>query len=137
MAAREDSGDLFRDLGQVHPELRWAKETDWHFYVTAAALYIASLQLYEQVSPERHSFLSETMNATLPIGAAQAMTECGQFMTRAGRVAVEPAMFASSLGYWVLSRVFRRVPSSDQAELATKIGFALTSNFGSWWDEAS
>ncbi len=135
-AVRDESDALFRDLAEVHPELRWAKEADWRFYVAAAALYVASLRLYEQVSPERHASLSEIINAKLPMGASQAMTECSQFMTRAGQADVEPGMFASTLGYWVLSRVFRRVPSSGQAELATKIGLAVTSNFGAWWDES-
>lgn len=136
-AVRRDLDDLLRDLAEVHPELRWAKEADLQFYATAAALYIASLSLYEQVSPERHAALSEVVNATLPMGASQAMTECSQFMTRAGQAAVEPTTFASTLGYWVLSRVFRRVPSSDQAELAAKIGLAIVTDFGGWWEEGS
>lgn len=135
VAVQQDSDALFRDLAEVHPELRWAKEADWRFFVSAAALYVASLRLYEQVSPERHASLNEIINAKLPMGISQAMTECSQFMTRAGQAAVEPEMLASTLGYWVLSRIFRRVPSSEQAELATKIGLAVTANFGAWWDE--
>lgn len=126
---------MLRDLSAQHAELRWAKETDWQFYVTAAALYVASLRLYEQVVPERHAALSEIINAKLPMGTAQAMTECSQFMTRAGRAAVAPAVFASTLGFWVLSKVFGRVPASSQAELATKIGLSVTSKFDDWWED--
>ncbi len=136
-AVQEDSDALLRDLTQSHSELRWAKEADWRFYVTAAAMYVASLRLYEQVSPERHASLSEIVNAKLPMGASEAMTECSQFMTRAGQAAVEPPVFASTLGFWVLSKVFRRVPAASQAELATKIGLAVTASFGDWWDESS
>jgi hypothetical protein len=124
---------LFGSLAGRYTELFLIDEERWEALVTAAGLYVASLQLHEQVPEERFPGLYEIVQHELPDGAAAAMANCSDFVTRATGSASDPYTFESVLGYWVLGNISGRRPGEDQAQLAYYIGHALTDAFETWW----
>ena len=124
---------LFGRLAVYYTELFEVDERQWDSLVTAAGLYVASLQLHEQVPVERFPGLYEIVEHELPDGTAEAMASCSDFVTRATGSASDPYTFESVLGYWVLGNISSQRPGEDQAQLAHFIGHALTDAFDTWW----
>jgi hypothetical protein len=120
-------------LAVHYTELFQVSESDWNFLVTAAALYVASLRLYDEIPTERFGGLYEIVQETLPPGTQQAMASCGKFVTERAGAESDPFTFDTVLGYWVLWNALPDRPSKDQAELAFYIGHSLTDGLLSWW----
>ena len=125
---------LFSRLAIRYSILYGVREEDWNFLVTAAGLYVASLHLYEQVPEERRSGLYEVVQHGLPPGTAEAMANCGEFVTRRAGTESDIFTFETVLGYWVLLNALPRRPTEDQAQLAFFIGHSVTDAFASWWN---
>ena len=124
---------LFGRLAVYYTELFTVREEEWNFLVTAAGLYVASLHLYDEVSGERLAGLSETVESNLPLGVAEAMANCGEFVTRRAGPESDVFTFETVLGYWVLTNALPQPPTEGQAQLAFFIGHSLTDAFASWW----
>ena len=124
---------LFSRLAVYYTDLFQVNEGDWNFLVTAAGLYVASLQLYDEIPGERFADLYEIVEQKLSPGVPQAMAKCGEFVTRRAGSESDQFTFETVIGYWVLWNALPYKPDQDQAELAFFIGHSVTDAFASWW----
>ena len=125
--------DLFSRLATYYPDVFAVRQEDWDFLVTAAGLYVASLNLYSEVPDDRLAGVYEIVERKLPPGMAEAMHDCSSFITRRAGVRTEPFTFETVLGYWVLMNALPQRPTEEQAQLAFFICHSVTDAFASWW----
>ena len=125
--------NLFGRLAVHYKALFAIREEDWNFLVTAAGLYVASFNLYNEVSGDRLAEVYGVVEAELPPGMAEAMTNCSRFITSRAGAKSDAFTFETVLGYWVLMNALPERPTAEQAQLAFVIGHSVTDAFSSWW----
>ena len=124
---------MFGTFSKYYPELLWADEAKWQFLATAAALYVASLRLQEEVPAKRSAELAKLVEVDLPDHTTRAIGNCRRFVERTVGPETDPLTFEWAVGSWVLSGLFLKKPPADRGWLAAAIGEALVKTFGAWW----
>ena len=132
-SAETAAESMFGTFTKYYPELLWADEGKWHFLVTAAALYVASIKLQEDVPVKRSAKLAKAIEGEMPDHMARAMGNCRRFVERSVGPETDPLTFEWAVGSWVLSGLFLKKPPADRGWLAAAIGEALVKTFGAWW----
>ena len=131
--AESAAESMFGTFTKYYPELVWADEAKWRFLVTAAAMYVASLKLEEDVPVKRSTRLTKAIEDELPDHMARAVGNCRRFVERTVGPETDPVTFQWAVGSWILSGLFLKKPPADRGWLAVSIGEALVKTFGAWW----
>ena len=124
-----------------YPVLKQVDPTQWDFFVTVGAVFIAISRLANFVPEERTNRLTETVAENLDQWSKYglgAFEDCKAFFERThdglSQDGTDPTFIASdALGSWIVWNVLERRPELEDMKLAHVIGAMTIHTFYNWW----